>query len=78
MSCDLKLEYLLRDRPYDPAVAPADYDMLCVKSGGAELYGEILWPDGGFQGPRPCVLLCHGYHVQRRLLHLHFAKNELA
>ena len=61
MSCDLKLEYLLRDRPYDPAVAPADYDMLCVKSGGAELYGEILWPDGGFQGPRPCVLLCHGY-----------------
>ena len=41
MSCDLKLEYLLRDRPYDPAVAPADYDMLCVKSGGAELYGEM-------------------------------------
>ena len=61
MSCGLRLEYLLRDRPCDPAVTPADYDMLCVKSGGAELYGEILWPDGGFQGPRPCVLLCHGY-----------------
>ena len=57
----LELEYLFRDRPYDPAVSPADYDMLCVKSGGAELYGEIMWPDGGFQGPRPCVLLCHGY-----------------
>lgn len=61
MSCGLRLEYLLRDRPYDPVATPADYDMLCVKSGGAELYGEILWPDGGFQGPRPCVLLCHGY-----------------
>ena len=57
----LELEYLFRDRPYDPAVSPADYDMLCVKSGGAELYGEIMWPDGGFQRPRPCVLLCHGY-----------------
>lgn len=57
----LELEYLFRDRPYDPAVSSADYDMLCVKSGGAELYGEIMWPDGGFQGPRPCVLLCHGY-----------------
>lgn len=57
----LELEYLFRDRPYDPAVSSADYDMLCVKSGGAELYGEIMWPDGGFHGPRPCVLLCHGY-----------------
>ena len=44
MSEQLSLEYLFKDRP--PAATPADYDMLCVKVGGAELYGELMWPDG--------------------------------
>lgn len=57
----LRLEYLFTDPPYDPSAAPADYDMLCLESGGAELYGEIMWPDGSFQGNRPCVILAHGY-----------------
>lgn len=59
MSEQLSLEYLFKDRP--PAAAPADYDMLCVKVGGAELYGELMWPDGNYKKDRPCVILCHGY-----------------
>ena len=59
MSEQLSLEYLFKDRP--PAATPADYDMLCVKVGGAELYGELMWPDGNYKKDRPCVILCHGY-----------------
>ena len=56
MSGRLKLEYLFADRPSKPTVRPADYDMLCVDSHGSQIYGELLWPDGGFAARRPCVL----------------------
>lgn len=77
METQLALEYLFKDRPYDPGIPPADYDMLCVKSEGSELYGEILWPDGGYQGPRPCVILCHGYPGVARNDDLAFALRRI-
>lgn len=77
MTQQLDLAYLFRDRPCDPAVFPADYDMLCVKSGEDELYGEIMWPDGAWGGHRPCVILCHGYPGVARNDDLAFALRRI-
>ena len=77
MTKQLALEYLFSDRPYDPAFPPADYDMLCVKSGESELYGEIMWPDGSYGGQRPCVILCHGYPGVARNDDLAFALRRI-
>ena len=57
----LQLQYLLEDRAYEEGVSLSDYDSLDVISHGCHLYGEILWPDGGVDGPRPCVILLHGF-----------------
>lgn len=57
----LQLEYLWKDRPYDPAAAVADYAPVDFDSEGCRLYGQVMWPDGGFDGLRPCVILLHGY-----------------
>lgn len=57
----LQLQYLFQDKPCLPGVEPADYDSLDVISNGCHLYGEILWPDGSFDAPRPCVILFHGF-----------------
>ncbi|WP_298029214.1 S9 family peptidase [uncultured Dysosmobacter sp.] len=73
----LRMEYLFADPPYDPAVSPADYDMLCVESSGAELYGEIMWPDGSFSQGRPCVVLVHGYPGVARNDDLAFALRRI-
>lgn len=75
MADHLSLEYLFQDRP--PAAEPADYDMLCVKAGGAELYGEIMWPDGSCRKDRPCVILCHGYPGVARNDDLAFALRRI-
>ena len=56
----IQLDYLFEDRP-TPEAAPADYDALDVVSGGSHIYGQIMWPDGGYAEPRPCVILTHGY-----------------
>lgn len=61
MAKRLQLEYLWKDRPYDPAAAVADYEPVDFPSGGCRLYGQVLWPDGGYEGLRPCVILLHGY-----------------
>ena len=60
MEC-LQLQYLFEDRTYEEVIPLSDYDSLDVISHGCHLYGEILWPDGGFNGPRPCVILLHGF-----------------
>lgn len=77
MTGQLALEFLFKDRPYDPAVSPADYDMLCVKSGESELYGEIMWPDGGYGDQRPCVIISHGYPGVARNDDLAFALRRI-
>lgn len=77
MAKRLALEYLFEDRPFDPTAAPADYDMLCVESGGSQLYGELMWPDGGYQANRPCVILCHGYPGVARNDDLAFALRRI-
>lgn len=57
----LQLQYLFEDRTYEEGIPLSDYDSLDVISHGCHLYGEILWPDGGFEGLRPCVILFHGF-----------------
>ncbi len=57
----LNLEYLFKDKnTHDPS-ALADYDTLDFVSNGQHIYGEILWPDGGYSLPRPCVIMLHGF-----------------
>lgn len=60
MGC-IELDYLFRDKPYNPAISISDYDTFNFVSEGNRLYGEIMWPDGSFQEGRPCVLLFHGF-----------------
>lgn len=57
----IQLQYLFKDKPYVEGNAQADYDSLDVVSHGCHLYGEILWPDGGYAHLRPCVILLHGF-----------------
>ena len=50
----IQLDYLFEDRP-TPEAAPADYDALDVVSGGSHIYGQIMWPDGGYAAPRTAI-----------------------
>ena len=57
----LKTENLFRDETPRSAETVADYDALVFKSGGSEIYGQILKPDRSFGDKRPCVLMFHGF-----------------
>lgn len=57
----IQLQYLFQDKPYEPDAELSDYDSLNIVSGGCHIYGEIMWPDGSYSLPRPCVVLFHGF-----------------
>lgn len=57
----IQLQYLFTDKPCTPDGEIADYDTLDITSCGCHLYGQIMWPDGSYAGPRPCVVLFHGF-----------------
>ena len=57
----LKTENLFCDEVACAAEEVADYDALVLKSGDAEIYGQILIPSSKFTGKRPCVLMFHGF-----------------
>lgn len=57
----LKTENLFRDDSVRTSKTVSDYDALVFKSGGSEIYGQILIPDRSFGGRRPCVLMFHGF-----------------
>lgn len=57
----LQLEYLFDDKPIQTDTALSDYAALDVVIHESHVYGEILWPDGSYTLPRPCVLLFHGF-----------------
>ena len=57
----LKTENLFRDDSVQTAKTVSDYDALVFKSGGSEIYGQILIPDRSFGARRPCVLMFHGF-----------------
>ena len=57
----LKTENLFRDDSVQTSKTVSDYDALVFKSGGSEIYGQILIPDRSFGGKRPCVLMFHGF-----------------
>ncbi len=57
----LKTENLFRDEiSHDPDSLP-DLDALVFKSGGSEIYGQVLKPDRSYGENRPCVLFFHGF-----------------
>ena len=57
----LKTENLFRDDSVQTSKTVSDYDALVFKSGGSEIYGQILIPNRSFGGKRPCVLMFHGF-----------------
>ena len=57
----LKTENLFRDEKMKSSQTVSDYDALVFKSGGSEIYGQILKPDRAFGDKRPCVLIFHGF-----------------
>ena len=57
----LKTEYLFRDEPRISAQKVSDYDALVFKSGGSEIYGQILKPQRAARNKQPCVLMFHGF-----------------
>ncbi len=57
----IRSEYLFRDTPYAPGQLLPDYDTLEYDCGGEHIYGQIMWPGGDFDRPRPCVIFLHGF-----------------
>lgn len=57
----LDLKYIFKDREAVNPAALSDYDTLDIVSGEHHIYGEILWPDGAYSAPRPCVIMLHGF-----------------
>lgn len=57
----IQLEYLFRDKPVAGSAMLSDYAALDYTVHGDHIYGQILWPDGSFSLPRPCVILLHGF-----------------
>lgn len=57
----IRTDYLFADKPMIPGQTLSDYIGLDHIVQGCHIYGEILWPDGGFSLPRPCVILLHGF-----------------
>lgn len=57
----LKTENLFRDEPVRSSETASDYDALIFKSGGSEIYGQILKPNRGSGEKHPCILMFHGF-----------------
>ena len=57
----LNLDYLFKDKETTDSTALSDYNTLDIVSNNHHIYGEILWPDGEYSAPRPCVIMLHGF-----------------
>ncbi len=57
----LEPQYLFRDKEHHDPSALSDYDTLDFVSNDQHVYGEIMWPDGEYSEPRPCVIMLHGF-----------------
>ena len=57
----LNPEFLFKDKEVPDASDLSDYDTLDFVSNNQHVYGEILWPDGEYSAPRPCVIMLHGF-----------------
>ena len=57
----LNPEYLFKDKDRHNPSALSDYDTLDFVSSDQHIYGEIMWPDGEYSDPRPCVIMLHGF-----------------
>ena len=57
----LQTEYLFEDKPVSAGQALSNYLGLDHIVQGCHIYGELLWPDGSFSLPRPCIILLHGF-----------------
>ena len=54
-------DYLFQDKDIPAGTVLSDYDTLDFVSNDQHVYGEILWPDGTYTEPRPCVIMLHGF-----------------
>ncbi len=54
-------EFLFEDQIHNPADSLSESGNLEFPCGDGYLWGQIMNPDGRFQGPRPCVLVHHGF-----------------
>ena len=57
----LEPQYLFKDKEHHDPSALSDYDTLDFVSNDQHVYGEIMWPDGEYSEPRPCVIMLHGF-----------------
>ena len=57
----LEPQYLFRDKERHNPSSLSDYDTLDCVSNDQHVYGEIMWPDGEYSSPRPCVIMLHGF-----------------
>ncbi len=57
----LEPQYLFKDKERHKPSALSDYDTLDFISNDQHVYGEIMWPDGEYSAPRPCVIMLHGF-----------------
>ncbi len=57
----LDLRYLTEDRPAEGPATISSCDALVFRSGGDEIYGQILRPNAAFGASRPVVVFAHGF-----------------
>ena len=54
-------ELLFEDREHKPENVLSESEMFDFTVGDGALWGQIMRPDGSFQGKRPCVIVLHGF-----------------
>lgn len=57
----INTEYLFSDLIHNPAVQLSESEMFEFPTGDGCLWGQVMNPDGSFEGTRPCVLVLHGF-----------------
>lgn len=57
----IDVRYLTEDRPADGAETISRSEALVFKSGGDEIYGQLLRPNAAFGEGRPVVIFAHGF-----------------
>ena len=57
----IKTEYLFKDMPVKKGVEIANYRLWNMEIDGSRIFGEVMWPNGTFDQPRPLVIFFHGF-----------------
>lgn len=57
----IDMRYLTEDRPAEGETTISRSEALIFRSGGDDIYGQILSPNAAFGGERPVVIFVHGF-----------------